>query len=448
MGLFDIFKSSRQRNRQPALGYSLSSARQAIFHLARFSEDQDIREEAVKHIMANLSDHTKALLKKRFTNFSQTIRFALETESSRFDPNVCGHDQEFLIWMSVRRYCWKSNMVAIRHLADQEKLKNISINYDLTPNPEKRLTALSRLIDQDLILEVVLKASDSCRDVLQEALRRLPDDPKLLLIIIKKAGSPFIRLMALEKIDDLKIIRKIAVRNNYSEVRLEAMKRTGDEELFRRIARQDNKPENRIFALNNIDDQKVISQVARYDKDKTVRLVAIDKLLNKSILKRIAKNEKEDLEIRGWAANKLSDETITNNISSLKDAIDDDENERNQRLLNEVIERARDYFNSMSIVKMNWSLYSESVQKGTLANVINELNRHGRFALYDDDPRGTWRIISHDCENDRASFTINVENYMSDNGYVYDDITRLMVRRIGDDRFIWYQEKETRDLNP
>lgn len=444
MGLFN--RSILER--QPAKGYSLASTRQAIFYLAVFAEDQVVREEAVKHIMANLSDHTKKLLKNRYVNrsvtYSQTVRFALETESSRIDPNACKNDQKFLIWVS-RAYSWKDNMVAIRHLSDQEKLKDIAINEN-APNPEKRMTALSRIIDQDLILEVVLKAGDNCRDVAQEGLKRLPNDQQLLLKIIKAAVSPFIRLMALEKIDDLKIIRKIAVSNNYSEVRLKAMKRSGDKVLFRRIARQDDDRDNRIYALYNIDDQKVISRLAKHDKDKEVRLLAIQKLLNKSVLKRLAKND-SDLDTRRSTAHQLSDEKLVNKVSSLDKAIQDEENARNQLLHNELIELARDYFISMSIVKVNWSLYSESVQKGTLTDVLNELNRHARFSLYVDDPKGTWNIISHDFENDRASFTINVENYMADNGWVYDDYTILIIKRIGGDEFIWYQEKETRESN-
>jgi hypothetical protein len=427
--------------RQPAKGYSLASARQAILHLARFSEDQDVREEAVKHIMANLSDYTKTLLKKRFINYAQTVRFALETESSRFDPNACGNDQKFLLWVSNMRYGRKDKLVAIQHLADQVKLKDIAIN-------ECEPTALSRLVDQDLILEVVLKAGDNCRELAQEGLKRLPNDQQLLLKIIKAAASPFIRLIALEKIDDKKTLCMLAIKNSFWEVRLAAMKRIGDKALFRKVARQDKYRENRIFALfelNSMEDQKVISRMAKHDKDKEVRLLAIQKLMNKRVLKRLAKND-SDLDIRRSAAHQLSDDKLINKVSLLDKAIQDEENTRNQRLHNELIELARDYFSSMSIVKVNWSLYSESVQKGTLTDALNELNSHVRFALY-DDPMGRWGIISDACENDHASFTINVRNYMADNGWIYNDYTFLIIKRIGDDEFIWYQEKETRESN-
>lgn len=438
-----FFKRSKSK-RLPAKGYSQSSARKAIFHLAIYSEDQSIREEAVKHIMANLSDSTKKIIKKRSGTYTQAVRFALETERSMFDSKACGNDQEFLIWVSNRRYCWQGNMVAIRHLYDQEILKDIAINED-APNPEKRMTALSRLIDQDLILEVILKAGDNCRDALQEALRRLPNDQKLLLKIIKKAVSPFIRLMALKKIDDLKIIRKIAVRNNCFKVRLEAMKRVGDTVLYRRIAMQDKNRDNRIYALNNIDDQKVISKVSRYDKDKQVRFIAINKLQNKRVLKRIAKNEREDLEIRSRAASKLSDSIISNKINSLINTIAHEKNAIRQNLLNDLIDRARSYFANMSIVKVKKSLYEGS--NGNLSDLLQELEKRGIFYLHNDDPRESYGIIFHNCNYDSAKLTLNVENYMAENGWVYDDYTFLIIMRTGDDEFYWYQKKETRESN-
>jgi len=106
------------------------------------------------------------------------------------------------------------------------------------------------------------------------------------------------------------------------------------------------------------------------------------------------------------------------------------------------------YLSHMDIVSGKWSVDYTNVKAGNLNDVIKEMDKHDLFDVRHDDPRGTYRIMSYDCKNDCASFTLDVRNYMSDGGYVYDDITKLIIRRIDNDRFIWHQEEETMDRNP
>lgn len=445
MGLLGIFKLSQQPNRQPAKGYSLASARQAIFYLASSAEDQDIREAALNHIRDNLSYDKKDALKSRYRSLDQVTSYAIETRLSKFEPAECKNDQEFLLWVTNKPFCsHKDNLVAIKHIADQEKIKDIVINNDQFYSSDICLIAISRLLDQDLIIEVTTKGRDDFGDVLHKAFERIPTDQEMLRKLIRKAVSLPIRILAIENLDDKKLLWKIAVKNRHPEIRLAAMKRINDTEIFNIVAKQDDFSYNRMYALKKVDNQKVISRLARYDNDKLVRSKAIKKLRDNRILRKLAKND-SDLDIRETAAYQLQDEELINKIRSLKKAIEEQENHKYQKIINEEIDEAKEFFTNMSIVRFERSLYNVSIQNGSIRDILKEIKKHDHFHHY--NPRENWRIISHESGNDHASFQINVRNYMADSGWVYNEYTFLIIERIGENEFIWYQEKETRESN-
>jgi hypothetical protein len=134
----------RKRNRHPAKGYSLVSARQAIFHLASHAEEKNIREAALKHIGATLSDEKKVALERCSNVFDRRNKGNSEEILSKFDVTECQQDQDFLSDVARTAFSHGDRNVAIGHLSDQEILKDIAINVE-SPNPENALTALSKL---------------------------------------------------------------------------------------------------------------------------------------------------------------------------------------------------------------------------------------------------------------------------------------------------------------
>ena len=149
--------------------------------------------------------------------------------------------------------------------------------------------------------------------------------------------------------------------------------------------------------------------------------------------------------IRETAAAQLNDEEVINEINSLKRVFEKQENDKYQKLIEEEIDQAKKFFTKIRIVTFEKTGYNDSYQKGCIADILNEFKKHDSFYLY--NPSENWQIISNIYENDCASFKLNVKNYMADNGWVYDDYTLLIIKRIGEDEFIWYQEKETKESN-
>jgi len=438
MGLMDFFKS----NRKSAPGSNLASARQAIFSLAQYSEDQNIREAALRHIRANLSDDKKYAIENQLRSLDPGTRAVAEGVLSEFDPSECEHDQAFLFDLSKSAFSNKDRLKAINQLSDQLDLMDIAINA-LGVQEGIGISALSRIVDQNLVFHIACKAKDN--DVWRKAIDRITDQ-KILKKLARKSDFDLERAYVVQKLTDQKTLVKFALNDRDSSVRWAALVSIDNKSIWKLVARQDNDPSIRKYAVEKIDNQRVILKIANYDSDKQVRLDAIKKLEDKSALESLAKNDL-DLDIRETAAYKLSDNKLIKQILYVKNA-------KHKKLKNEVISYAMEYFNSLPIVKMEKPLPNDSVQKGKLSDVLKMLDKNDKLSpRKDEDSRETWRRISPGYEDiyyghkvDYALFTLNVRNYMNE-GWVYDDITRIIIKRISDDAFMWYQETITMESN-
>jgi hypothetical protein len=116
-----------------------------------------------------------------------------------------------------------------------------------------------------------------------------------------------VRLEAIDSLDDLKIINKIALTDSSYIVRSKAVEKVTDQATLAEIAQQDKSLSVREKAIGLLRYEKVLTKIALTAKNPTLRSAAVKRLTDDVVLMKILRKE-QDGNIRGLIIAKISDQ--------------------------------------------------------------------------------------------------------------------------------------------
>lgn len=105
--------------------------------------------------------------------------------------------------------------------------------------------------------------------------------------------KPKERIIAINRIDNQRVLNKIATHDNDAKIRFEAVKRITKERYLKSIARYDEKMHIKIAAVERIKDSYLLYQIAKDHKkyDSAVRKRAFELQTNATYIKELSANE-------------------------------------------------------------------------------------------------------------------------------------------------------------
>jgi len=161
--------------------------------------------------------------------------------------------------------------------------------------------AAEGLNDQERLAEVVKTVNDHW--VQQSAGKRITD--QAILAELARHPNAKIRALAMEKLDDQKILADVVRNEKHPGVRYQALQRLDDQALLAYVAINDADTPSRRFAVERLHDQALLADVAKYSKDLGVRKKAVEKIGAQTHLAEVAVNAYDD-EARGKAWERLT----------------------------------------------------------------------------------------------------------------------------------------------
>ena len=200
-----------------------------------------------------------------------------------------------------------------------------------------------------------------------------------------------IRLEAVKKIDNQKILLDIAKNDPESEVRKEAINKIeiqniDDDSVLVDIAKNDSNGFVRRRAVEKIADESVLVDIAKNDSDEFVRRNAVEKIADESVLVDIAKNE-SDSYVYNKAIEKISDESVLVDIA--KNASEDGArraacSEYKNKYIDKIVNQSPHFYNAdlKSFEKRN--TLSPSIYNLNNYQVLMCKNYGSAFANWDD----------------------------------------------------------------
>lgn len=231
-----------------------------------------------------------------------------------YNPNFT--DQALLSEIVKTKKDYSLRSSAIKKIIDQKILADIAINIDhknladiASNNVEFiiRQAAIAKITDHAILIEIAKKANENTLyDVVNN-----PNftDQTLLSEIVKTKENYSLRLIAIKKVNDYKLL--IEIVNNISEyggVRSAAISSPYfvNQALFEQIAISDKDYLVRGAAVKKITNHEILAQIAKNDKKKEVRSEAImnNNLTDSTLFIEIAKNDKA-AEVRDAALKRL-----------------------------------------------------------------------------------------------------------------------------------------------
>jgi ankyrin repeat protein len=169
---------------------------------------------------------------------------------------------------------------------------------------------VEKLEDQKLLKDLAINAIDLYVRI--AAIKKL-NDSDLLLNIAKNGKDSDERKIALTTISDQNILVEIVKNDLNTDVRQEAAKKITDQDLIAEICSNSDNKVRRIAAENLIDETNLI-MLAEKDEDIFVRLNAVKKVTKQDVLARIVKNDTSPL-VREAAVNMVIDQKLLNDIA-------------------------------------------------------------------------------------------------------------------------------------
>lgn len=178
----------------------------------------------------------------------------------------------------------------IDKITDENTLKSIVINE--SNNLNVRLAAIKK-ITNDRILEIIyFKVSNFAIE--KECLNRISDDEKLISVINHKYHIDFLRIV-FNKLQPKSVI-KLLKSFNFT------------------IYDDDDVQEVFKDQLDKITDKNALNGIARNAANSTIREMAVEKVTDKKTLISIAKNNDEETHVREKAIEKITDNNVLKDI--------------------------------------------------------------------------------------------------------------------------------------
>ena len=119
-------------------------------------------------------------------------------------------------------------------------------------------------------------------------------DQKVIEEIARSDKERYVREKAVNKITNQDILYEIALTDTEYKIREAAFNKINDQNIFEDIVRQNNSKCNfRKEAVSKLMNQNILTEIAKTDIDRYVRLAAIKNLTEKNVLEDIAGNDKD-----------------------------------------------------------------------------------------------------------------------------------------------------------
>lgn len=275
-------------------------------------------------------------------------------------------DTQFDYWrkpimgiMNLFRPKWKNSKVkvrlkAVKNLTDQDLLFNIATNDEAS---NVRVAAIERIADQNSLAEIakhvdwtleyikehpgdyyqdfvrigIENRKQRDHDMRMAAVKKISEQ-KLLDEIYRKIPYSDVQKVVVEKSTNQALLYHIAYNDdNDSSVRLAAVEKMTDQKYLTEIAKHNENPDLREIAARKVTDQALLAEIAIEDNSVDIRLDAINKITNQDLLFRIAKNAYkpksyswsprggEGPAVRKAAAKKITDKALRAEITKYLD---------------------------------------------------------------------------------------------------------------------------------
>ena len=122
-----------------------------------------------------------------------------------------------------------------------------------------------------------------------------------------------VRLAAVERLTDQRVLVDVAKNDEYSSFRRAAVERLTDQRVLADVAKNDEDWHVRQDAVKRLTDQRMLGNVAKNDKDWWVRRAAMERLTDQHLLAEVAKNG-HDREVCREAVERLKIPDLLNAI--------------------------------------------------------------------------------------------------------------------------------------
>ena len=244
---------------------------------------------------------------------ADVVKKAKDNQVRRVTLNMLDKQHQELFAQIARNDDDKSvRIIATDKLTDQMLLADLAKN---AKDSDIRQAAIEKMNEWHQILYIEIAKDYRANDTLRETAVRKLTNQDLILEIAKNAKYGF-RHVAIEKLERLQhqtMFSDIAKNDQDENVRKSAIKKLNDQTLLADIAKNDESADIRMIAIENLDElhQELFADVAINDSSPCVRILAIQKmnlLQQQTLLSYIAENDQEDW-VRKTATEKLSGKT-------------------------------------------------------------------------------------------------------------------------------------------
>ncbi len=165
--------------------------------------------------------------------------------------------------MSLFEPIWKTNkeekldeaMIAVRAIDDQKKLRDVAMNAQL---PEVRLEAVNKLSDEKLLREVVV-GEDTNFDARKAAVNKINDETTLAEIAEQRSAYPADG-EAIAKLENPELLKKIAMSEHGWE-QSKAVYKITDQAILKEIAEKGEKGDARRTAIRCMTDPDMLLDI-------------------------------------------------------------------------------------------------------------------------------------------------------------------------------------------
>lgn len=245
-------------------------------------------------------------------------------------------------------------------------------------NVNVRLQAIRKMENQKILADIV--KNDVSRKVRKEAARKIKDK-KVLVDLAINHPSNHVRLDAIDNIDNEKDLVDVAINNSDNGVIHAAVEKIKDENLLREVYNKTYSGYIRQVILSQLKDETLAIEASN-DSNKYVRDKAINIIKNKSELIKIAKNTTYQ-ENRDMIFKKLEDDEIIEVISTLP----------NYSLIEHISDMKERILAYNALNNSNWVIRQESVNKINDIEVLKYIAENDSFSKEFFDLGGSTRIF-------------------------------------------------------
>ncbi len=147
-------------------------------------------------------------------------------------------------------------------------------------------------------------------------LRQKPMGIKDLFKPAYKSKNPEVRLKAVSRLDDQKLLAEIAMGDLSPRVRMAAVSKVNDQDLLVDIAVNGKELDARLSAVERINSQEKIAEIIKVRKNYQLMGACFARITDKKILKRIANDADYNRSARRMAIENYADESFLEEINN------------------------------------------------------------------------------------------------------------------------------------